>query len=243
MVVRDLLTRGLLALGVAEALGEPQVSRAIAVEAQLYQQAHTPPDPVIVTRDVQSTLGLATGVLAIGTAFGGLFALAFAFAYGRIGRVGARVTAVAVAATGFTAIYLVPFLKYPANPPSVGRQSTIDHRTAVYFALMLISILATIGAIILGRKLTARLGAWNAALLTAGAFIAVIAVAYVIMPGVNEVPTAFPATTLWRFRVASLATQLTLWAAIGLIFGALTERNLTERNRTHRRRQKLEAIG
>jgi MFS family permease len=226
-----------LALGVAEVLGEPQVSRAIAVETLLYQQEHKPADPVIVTRDGQSILGLATGVLAIGTAFGGLFALAFAFAFGRMGRVGPRVTALAVAAAGFAAIYLVPFLKYPANPPSVGQPSTIDPRTALYFALMLTSILSTIGAITLGHKLTAHFGAWNAALITLGAFIAVTAAVYVIMPGVNEVPTAFPATTLWRLRVASLATQLTLWTAIGLIFGALTERSAS-----HRRRQKLEAF-
>src|SRR5579864_1782425 len=109
MAVRDLLIRGLLvglfaglvALGVAEVLGEPQVSRAIAVEAQLYRQEHRPADPVLVSRDVQSTLGLATGVLVIGAALGGLFALAFAFAYGRIGRLRPRVTAVVVAAAGF----------------------------------------------------------------------------------------------------------------------------------------------
>ena len=48
---------------------------------------------------------------------------------------------------------------------------------------------------------------------------------FVAMPGLNEVPAGFPATTLWRFRLGSLATQLTLWTALGLIFGPLTERS------------------
>jgi len=245
MVVRQLLTRGLLsgllagvlALGVAELLGEPQVSRAIAFEAQLHQRELKPPEPPLVTRDVQSTIGLATGVLVIGVAFGGLFALGFAFAYGRIGRVDARVTAVAVAAAGFCAIYLVPFLKYPPNPPSIGQSATIDHRTEFYFTLILISVVTMIGAIVLGRQLTARCGAWNATLLAAGGFIAVTAAVFAVMPGLNEVPFAFPATTLWRFRLASLATQVTLWAAIGLLFAALTERSPA-----NRRRQALEAF-
>ncbi len=238
-MVRDLLIRGLLAgllagvlaLGVAELLGEPQVSRAIAVETQLYQQQHKQADPVIMSRDVQSTVGLGTGVLVVGTALGGLFALGFAFAYGRIGSVGPRVTALAVAGAGFVAIYLVPFLKYPANPPSVGQPATLDHRTELYFGLVVISVLIVLGAILLGRRLTPRFGAWNASLATAGVFIAVTAIVFVVMPGLNEVPPSFPATTLWQFRIASLATQLTLWTAIGLVFGALTDRSAAARRR------------
>lgn len=245
MVVRDLLARGLLAgliagllaLGVAELLGESQVSRAIAVETRLYQQEGKPPDPVVVSRDVQSTLGLATASLVIGASFGGLFALAFAFANGRIGRQGPRVTAVLVAAAGFCAIYLVPFLKYPANPPSVGHPSTLTHRTELYFAMILISVVTLIGAIVLGRRLIVRVGAWDAALLAGAVFVAVTAAAFWIMPGLNEVPAVFPAVTLWRFRIASLATQLTLWATIGLVFGALTERKLSVR-----RHRSLDAV-
>ena len=48
--------------------------------------------------------------------------------------------------------------------------------------------------------------------------------AYVVLPGVNEVPAGFPAAVLWRFRVASLGIQVVLWTTLGLVFGALTER-------------------
>jgi hypothetical protein len=54
-------------------------------------------------------------------ALGGLFSIAFAICYGRIGRFGPRATSALVAAGAFVAVELVPFLKYPANPPS-GRQ-------------------------------------------------------------------------------------------------------------------------
>jgi hypothetical protein len=61
-------------------------------------------------------------------------------------------------------------------------------------------------------------------LITVAAFMALIAAAYAVMPGLDEVPATFPATTLWRFRIASVATQLALWTALAVIFGALVER-------------------
>jgi predicted cobalt transporter CbtA len=226
------LLAGVLALGFAEAVGEPQVSRAIAVETRVDQQAGKPPTPALVSRTIQKTVGLATAVLVIGTALGGLFALAFAFAYGRIGHQGPRVTAVLVAAAGFCSIYLVPFLKYPANPPAVGNPDTIGHRTELYFGMILISVAATIGAVIYGRRLAKHVSVWNATLLASGAFILVITAVFLAMPGINEVPPQFPAVVLWRFRMASLGTQLILWATIGLVFGALTERSLVEERRS-----------
>ena len=61
-----------------------------------------------------------------------------------------------------------------------------------------------------------------------------IVAAYVfalLMPGVNEVPRAFSATLLWRFRIAALGTQVILWSTMSLLFGFLTERSLTARRR------------
>jgi len=44
------------------------------------------------------------------------------------------------------ALYIVPNLKYPANPPSVGEPETIGMRTGFYFLMMLISIAAMVAA-------------------------------------------------------------------------------------------------
>ena len=45
-----------------------------------------------------------------------------------------------------------------------------------------------------------------------------------ILPGVNEVPDAFPAVVLWQFRIASIGAQALMWATLGLGFGAVAER-------------------
>ncbi|EOD68831.1 hypothetical protein H480_09308 [Amycolatopsis vancoresmycina DSM 44592] len=50
-----------------------------------------------------------------------------------------------------------------------------------------------------------------------------------LMPVVDEVPATFPASTLWSFRTASVGTQVTLWLALGLAFGAFAEKALKQR--------------
>jgi hypothetical protein len=234
MTVRTLLVRGMLvgilaavlALAFAEVFGEPQVDRAIDFETQEEQARGLPPEPVLVSRDVQKSLGIATAIGLYSVAFGGFFALAFAIAYGRIGRFGPRATAALVALGGFIALVLVPFLKYPANPPSIGNPATIDRRTALYFGLLASSLLLALGTLRLGRQLVPRLGAWNAALVAGAVYIVLIASVQLVLPSVDEVPYGFPASTLWRFRLAALGTQLVLWTTLALVFGALTERRL-----------------
>ena len=39
------------------------------------------------------------------------------------------------------------------------------------------------------------------------------------LPGVHEVPSDFPATTLWQFREVSVGMQAAMWTMIGLLFG------------------------
>ena len=92
--------------------------------------------------------------------------------------------------------------------------------------MMAISIVAMIGAMIVRRRLAQRLDSWSAALIAAVTYILIVAVAQFSLPDINEVPEGFPAVVLWQFRIASLGMQFVMWAAIGLIFGAVTERAL-----------------
>jgi predicted cobalt transporter CbtA len=57
-------------------------------------------------------------------------------------------------------------------------------------------------------------------------FVAVIAAVQIALPTINEVPSSFPATLLWQFRLAAIGMQAILWTTIGLLFGALAERCL-----------------
>jgi hypothetical protein len=235
---------GLLAFGFARAFGEPEIDRAISFEEMTkaaphaHGDAHThgaarthrepqaseAAEPELVSRATQAGLGLLTGVVVFGAAAGGLFALVFAFAYGRVGRLGPRATAALLASGAYVAIVLVLNIKYPANPPAIGQADTIGSRTALFFLMILISVVALVLAVMLARRLSAQFGTWNAAILAGAAFVVVIAVAQYALPAINEVPDQFSAAVLWRFRVASLGIHAVLWTTIGLLFGTLTER-------------------
>ncbi len=231
-MARAYLIRGLLvgllaavfAFGFATVFGEPQIGKAEQFEIALAHQRGVAVHAPMVSRGTQSTAGLATGLAVTGTAIGGLFALVFAGLHRRVIRAPARATAGAVAGAGFLAVFLVPFLKYPANPPSVGSPDTIGHRTELYFVLLAFSVVSLVISVVVQRRLAPRFSGWDATLLASAVFVALVAVAYVALPGTNEVPTGFPATVLWRFRVASVGIQVVLWGTLGLAFGALTER-------------------
>lgn len=262
-MMRSLLVRGMLAgllAGVLATLfayffGEPSVNAAIGFEASTgvaHSHVHdsaTPtatvdpapaadaPDEELVGRDVQSTLGLLTGVGVYGIAIGGLFALAFAVVSGRVSAWRPRLTALALGAGAFAVVFAVPFLKYPANPPAVGEPGTIGLRTGLYFGFVGLSLLFGVLAVLGGRKAAGRLGTWAGGLLAIGGYVLAMAVCASVLPAIDEVPADFSASTLWSFRVASLGTQLVLWTVLTLTFGVLTEKAFAR----ERRPQQLEA--
>lgn len=240
MEVRALLGRGLLvgllagvvAFGFARVIGEPSLERAISFEEQVDEGE--PAEHGSVSREVQGTAGLAIGTVVVGVALGGCFALVFAFAHGRVGPTAPRASAGLIAATALVSVSVVPFLKYPANPPSVGDPATIGHRTELYFALIALSVLLAMAAVALWRRLRPRFDAWDASIVTGVVYVAVVALTFAVLPDASEVPEGFPAATLWRFRVASLGIHTVMWATIGLAFGALTERALSRPRRARR---------
>src|SRR5919201_1894428 len=152
------LCAGLASTGFASLAGEPAVDAAI-----VYEDAHAPAGhdaaaaPVPVSRALQKTGGLLTALVVDGVALGGIFALVFAFAYGRVGGASPRATAYWLAGAAFVVLFLVPFVKYPATPPSVGDPDTIGRRTTLYATMFAISILAAIAAARLRPWLRGRL--------------------------------------------------------------------------------------
>ncbi|MEV3860671.1 CbtA family protein [Streptomyces sp. NPDC050095] len=237
--VRNLLVRGMLAglaagvlaLVISYWLGEPNVDKAIAFEEA--HAGHSHGDEVeLVSRSLQSTAGLATGVLVYGVAFGGIAALAYYFALGRVGRFGPRATALLLSGCALLAVYVVPFLKYPANPPAVGNPDTIGKRTTLYFLMMVLSVLLAVVSTIAGKRLAPRLGTWYATVVAVLGFAVAIGLAFAFLPVVNEVPEHFPAALLWRFRLSALAMQIAMWGGFGLLFGELAERLLNPKPAT-----------
>lgn len=248
---------GVLAFVFARIFAEPLIQQAVDyeegrshAEAALEQAAgaHEHADPF--SRAVQANLGIGVGLILFGAAMGALFAVAYALYLGRAGRVRPRTLALLVAGGGFLGMYLVPFLKYPANPPAIGHEDTIRQRSTFYLLMIVASILFLVLSAWLGKRLQPRFGTWNAALIASGVFIVATAIVMLVLPRfgdlaanqeyhqATETPApltdangqivfpGFPADLLYNFRIYSIGAQLILWATIGLIFGPMAERLL-----------------
>jgi uncharacterized membrane protein YidH (DUF202 family) len=215
---------GLAATGFASLAGEPAVEQAIAVEASKLP-AGAPAEPELVSRDAQRSVGLITAAVTYGLAVGGAFALVFAVVYGRIADATPSRTALWLAGAAFLVVFLVPFVKYPSTPPAVGDPETIGRRTTLFVTMIVVSLLSAVAAV--------RIRAWlragprtlpYATLGAVAAYLLVVGAVALALPGIHEIPADFPATTLWRFREATVGMQLVLWATIGLVFGVLAQR-------------------
>jgi len=220
---------GLFAFGFASLAGEPSVDRAIAYEEAKDEAAmpaghHKAEAPAPISRGAQKSVGLLTASVVYGLSLGGLFALAFAFAYGRVGRASPRVTAYWLAVAAFVIVYLVPFLKYPPSPPGAADPDTIGRRTLLYVTLIAISLLAAVAAARVRPALVARFARVTANVGAGLLYVVIVLVAGLALPSIREIPGDFPATALWTFREASIGMQAVIWSTIGLVFAPLAER-------------------
>jgi predicted cobalt transporter CbtA len=265
LVLRGVLSgtlAGLLAFVFARIFAEPQIQKAIdyenardAAQAALDKAARLVPeaaDHEVFSRAIQADVGIGVGLVLFGAAMGGLFAVVYAICLGRVGRLGPRSIAMLVAGGGFLGIYLIPFLKYPANPPSIGHAETIRQRGGLYLLMVFCSLVGLMAAIWLGQRLRARFGNWTASLIAGAAFVVVIGTVMALLPSFGELSynrqhfgsfgsetpeplrdssgaivfPGFPADLLFSFRLYSVAMQLILWAAIGLAFAPMADRLL-----------------
>ena len=188
---------GLLAFVFARIFAEPQIQKAIDYESgpgrgpggagQGRGAARSrPPHEDVFSRTVQANVGLGIGLVFFGMALGAMFAVAYMVCLGRVGNLRPRTLALLVAGAGFLGLYLVPFIKYPANPPSIGHPETINQRTALYLVMVVASLVFMGLAVWLGQRLRNRLGNWNATLVAAGAFIVAIGVVMAILPSLGH---------------------------------------------------------
>jgi len=260
---------GVLAFVFAKIFVEPQINKAIdygsgrdAVLDRLNKAAgrSVPADgPEIFSRHIQSTIGIATGLIGFGTAMGALIAVAYVALHGRVG-IRPRTLVLLITAFGFFGVFMLPFVKYPANPPAIGHTFTIATRGHLYLAMVGGSLVLLGLAVYLGYRLRARFGVFTASLLAAGAFLVPFCVLVGVLPSLGnlaanvahqnqfgyarastETPQAitnlqgqivypgFPADVLWKFRWYSVLNQLLIWSATGLLFGGLVERYLRPR--------------
>lgn len=248
------LLAGLAAFAYARLVGEPLIDQAIdyesgraAAEAALSQAAdaaHADGEQV-VSRGIQAGAGLAFGLIGYAVALGAVFSVVFAVSLGRVGQVSPQVLGLLLAGAGFVSLVLVPFLKYPPNPPGVSLEESARPRGGYYLLLVIASVALLVLAVWVGRRVTRRSSAANGVLAGAGTWSLGVILALVAFPSTgsmtslgrdSEIPQplrdpdgtivfpGFPADLLYDFRLYSVGLHLIVWAVLGVGFGLLVKR-------------------
>jgi predicted cobalt transporter CbtA len=217
------IVAGLLASVLLTFTAEPVIDRAIALEGS-HHAADEPKaavEPEIVSRVQQKGFGRFAAYGLGGGAYGVLFGIAF-LALGR--RDDAFRRALRAGAFMAGAFTVMPFIKYPPNPPGVGDPATLAERQWKYVALIFLSLVVLAGAARLSSRLRER-GWLDADRLVAVGLAVVVPLGIVcaLLPPFSDAIDV-PANLLWRFRIASLGGNLLLWSVLTVGFGAAAVR-------------------
>lgn len=205
---------GVLAFVFARVFAEPVIDKSIDYEsgrddvlAAMNKAAGRPiaPDgPEIFSRSIQSTVGIATGLIAFSAAMGALIAVAYLVMHGRF-QVRARNLVWMIAAFGFLGVFLLPYVKYPANPPAIGHTFTITARGHLYLAMVACSLILLAAAAFLARRLSRRYTTTTSVVLSALAFLAVYGVLIGLLPSLGDLSANVAASN--QFGYARAATE------------------------------------
>jgi predicted cobalt transporter CbtA len=196
---------------------EPLIDRAVALEEASHMGQNA---PEVVSRDTQKK-GLVVGFVMLGVAWSMVFGVAFQAAQRWLPPISRFKQGVVTAVFAYWAVALLPFLKYPANPPGVGDPDTIGERQALYAGFLALSIITVLLGAWLTRLLQKRLeNDTRATSLGWAAIIGLSLLLFVVMPGTSE-DGDIPVDLLNSFRIMSLVGLTIFWATLGLLFGKL----------------------
>jgi hypothetical protein len=124
---------------------------------------------------------------------------------------------------------VMPFLKYPPNPPSVGRPATLHERQLLYTSLLFLTLVVLLVAVRLSGRL--RKAGWpeeRRLVVVALAVVGPLLLLLSVMPAAPD-PVSAPANLVWHFRLASLGGNLLLWAVLTFGFGMVASAKERER--------------
>lgn len=251
---------GLVAWVFMYLMAEPIIDRAIgyeearseAMEALEHSHgamghAHGGEEEVF-SRTIQQTVGAGVGMVVLGLALGGIAAVVLAvwLHYRGDSAASARRYAIPVAVLTFGALYVLPIIKYPANPPAVGNEDTIQQRTGLFLAMIAISAVVVLIGVVVRQRLRARGLGEGSLWIAAGVVVVLMVLAYWLMPSLGSLSAnaelhsafetpgpvtdtdgtillpGFDADDLYLFRLYSLIAQVIIWVSIagGLTLGA-----------------------
>ncbi|MGI9567724.1 MAG: CbtA family protein [Nitrosopumilus sp.] len=202
---------------------EPYLDQAIGLENQnLFESGEEEDTPQFWVeyegyRIWQKSGQILAGAI-LGTSVGALFGIVFALSRNSLPGSNNIKKAIILAAIMWLTLYFIPFLKYPANPPTVGDGETVVLRAILYLSFIAISGFGAFGFYKLSKKLKN-----NQTLVSVTGYAVFISVVFFIMPENPDEITA-PMDLVNEFRMVSVVGVSSFWGSVGIILGILWNR-------------------
>ena len=217
------LTSGAIAgtiLGlVNQLLVEPYIDQAIQIEIQ---NTVASGEPVDLDELVQYRLWQKGGEIVAGTILGtsisALFGIVYAYSRDSIPGSNNKKKGLMLAGIMFFVVFLIPALKYPANPPAVGDPETIEYRESLYIGMLVVSGFTALGAAILYRSLGQK-HRESRKIIVPAIYAVIIALAFAVLPA-NPDEITISSDLLMNFRIVTTITMGIFWGALGILLGS-----------------------
>ena len=200
------------------ALVEPYLDQAIGLENESLFASGEAEDNLEFWAEYESyriwqKSGQVLAGVILGLAMGSLFGIVYALSRNSLPGKTDVTKSVILAGVMWLTIYIIPFLKYPANPPTVGDGETVMLRAILYVSFIALS---GIGVVIF-YKLSQKLQN-NKKYFGLFGYVIFITILFFVMPENPDEITA-PMNLVNEFRLMSVLGVSSFWISIGLILG------------------------
>ena len=202
------------------AIVEPYLDEAIGIENQnLFASGEEEDTPKFwveydAYRDWQKGGQVLAGAI-LGTSIGALFGIVYALSRNSLKGKNDLQKTLVLAGIMWLTMYLIPFLKYPANPPTVGDGETVVLRAILYLSFIAISGFGAVGFYQLYKRLKQ-----NTKVLAFAGYAVFIGIVFALMPPNPDEITA-PMDLVNGFRVMSVVAVSVFWVSVAVILGGL----------------------
>lgn len=200
-------------------LVEPYIDQAIAIEVQ---NTIAPGEPVDQDELVQYRLWQKGGEIVAGTILGtsisALFGIVYVYSRDSLPGSNNKKKGLILAGIMFLVIFLIPALKYPANPPAVGDPETIEYRESLYIGMLVISGFTALGVALLYRRL-GQTRKESRKIIVPTIYVVIIALAFVVLPA-NPDEITISSDLLMNFRIVTTITMGIFWGVLGILLGS-----------------------
>jgi predicted cobalt transporter CbtA len=215
-----------------QAIVEPFIDKAVSIETQRHIARGESVDTIQQSQyRIWQKGGEVVAAAMYGVSLSTLFGIVFVYSRRSLPGFTNKKKALFLAAIMFFVIFLIPALKYPANPPAVGNPSTIYYRETLYVGFIAVSGFSALALALSYKRLQTYSPEKPTWLIVPLIYAVIMVSSYIAFPP-NPDKITIPANLIVSFRIASVFTIGIFWGVLGVIVGVLWDKfRLHETNR------------